>query len=104
MNVTRNGADEAAQAAPLTTADIERMYDHEDWAGHGYLFERSYQDDAEKVAAADAWALAAANEAGMTFEQMFEWANSKPGRWFGDCVFGGNGHHAEKYLPGVEVR
>jgi hypothetical protein len=96
-------AAEAAEAATLTTADIERMYDHEDWAGRGYLFERSYQDDAEKVAAADAKALDAANRLGLTYEQMFEWANSRVGRWFGDCMFGSNGRHAEKYVPGATV-
>lgn len=87
-------------AAPLTTADIERMHDHENWHGFGYLGERSYQDDAEKVAAADAKALDAANRLGLTYEQLFDWANSKVGRWFGDCMFGSNGRHAEKYVPG----
>lgn len=89
-----------AAPAPLTTADIERMHDHENWHGFGYLGERSYQDDAEKVAVADAKALDAANRLGLTYEQLFDWANSKVGRWFGDCMFGSNGRHAEKYLPG----
>jgi hypothetical protein len=91
-------AAEAAEAATLTTADIERMTQDENWFGYGYLGERRHAT-AEQVAAADAKALDAANRIGLTYEQMFEWANSKVGRWFGDCMFGANGRHAEKYVP-----
>jgi hypothetical protein len=86
-------------AKQLTTADLELMHDEEDWAGHGYLFERSYHDP-EEVAAADYMVLTFANEVGITYEELFEWANSKAGRWFGDCVFsGGSKYDAAMYLP-----
>jgi hypothetical protein len=83
----------------LTTADLDAMHEHEDWAGHGYLFERTYHDP-EEVAAADYMILTFANEIGMTDHELFEWANSKAGRWFGDVVFsGGNKYDAAMYLP-----
>jgi hypothetical protein len=93
----------------LTTADLEAMYRNDEWEGFGYLGGRrnalSNEDpespaQPERVAEADAKALAEANRLGMTAEQLFEWANSKMGRWYGDSMFGANGQHAERYLPG----
>jgi hypothetical protein len=93
----------------LTTADLEAMYRNDEWEGFGYLGGRrnalSNEDpespaQPERVAEADAKALAEANRLGMTAEDLFEWANSKAGRWYGDCMFGGAGRHAERYLPG----
>jgi hypothetical protein len=57
---------------------------------------------AELVAVADQDAVDAANRLSMTYLEMFDWANSKVGRWYGDCAFGGNGLHTAKYLPGAE--
>lgn len=89
----------------LTTADLDRLERHDDWEGFGYLGERRHA--AAKgidTAAADAKAIAAANAAGMDLEALFVWANNKTGRWYGDCMFGANGSHAEKYLPGTVLR
>lgn len=93
----------------LTTQDIENMYSNPEWEGFGYLGERRNELDPEGrhsaeyaaglVAKADAMALSQANQYGLTLEQLFAWANSKRGRWYGDCWFGSNGQHAARYLP-----
>jgi hypothetical protein len=85
----------------LTTADITAGYRNDNWEGFGYLGERRNQlAEGRSVDAADAMVLAAANKAGMDEVLFFQWLNSKNGRWFGDCVFGNNGLHAERYVPG----
>lgn len=35
----------------------------------------------------------------MTYAELFAWADSKAGRWFADCMFGGTPQHAQRYLP-----
>jgi len=70
----------------------------ERWLGFGYLGERRNKDF-KIVADADVLALETAIGRGLTYGQMFTWANSKYGRWYGDCQFGCNGQHAEEYLP-----
>jgi len=84
----------------LTAADFDRMMSDDRWLGYGYLGERRNRlEEGDSTVAADALAVAAANELGLTYDEVFHWANSKDGRWFGDCMFGANGSHAEKYLP-----
>lgn len=88
----------------LTTANLDQMTTREDWLGFGYLGERNNQVDpqsANLVNAADAMLLDHANSLGLTEEELFDWANSKNGRWYGDCWFGCNGRFAEKYLPSI---
>lgn len=93
-----------------TIADLKAMYERENYAGFGYLGERrrilnhtergiARADLAIEVAEADMRALDDANTHGLTTDQLFDWANSKYGRWYGDCMFGNEGMHAEKYLP-----
>jgi hypothetical protein len=97
----------------FTTADLEAMYRNDEWLGFGYLGERRNEltsRDAESparpdlVAIADNMAIAEANRLGLTPAEFFDWANSKLGRWYGDCMFGGNEQHAESYLPGADYR
>lgn len=87
----------------ITTADLDQMTSRDEWLGFGYLGGRQIEIEAgrtELVAKADALALENANRAGWTADQLFDrWANQKVGRWFADCMFGGAGKHAEKYLP-----
>lgn len=85
----------------LTVETIEAAYRNEEWEGFGYLGERRDRD-AGLVAAADEKALAAANAAGMDEARFFIWLNSKLGRWFGDCMFGAAGQHADRYAPGAQ--
>jgi hypothetical protein len=96
----------------LTQADIEAGYDRPEWANFGYLGERqsfltSTDPEAparpDRVAAADARLLAEANARGWTAEQLFEWANSKPGRWYGDLWFGNDGTPSDRMIADVLV-
>ena len=85
----------------LTTEDFDKMTTNEMWLGFGYLGERRNAREAgHDTTAADESAIAEANRLGLTAEELFEWANSKNGRWYGDCWFGANGQHAELYAPG----
>lgn len=86
----------------LTTETLNKMMQNDDWAGFGYVGERrNHLDNTELVARADGMLLDHAESRQMTEEQLFQWANSKHGRWYGDCWFGANGQHAEKYLPKI---
>lgn len=84
-----------------TSADFDKMMNDDRWEGFGYLGERrNAMANGKPVAAADAKVLEDASAQGLTYEDLFAWANSKAGRWYGDCMFGANGTHAQKYLPG----
>jgi hypothetical protein len=72
----------------LTITDLAKAAQDDRWLGWGYLGERSRQDNAVLVEAADQRVIDLANERGWTYEELFAWANSKLGRWFGDGVFG----------------
>lgn len=88
----------------LTTELFNQMAEDDRWLGFGYLGERANflegNGDVEVVTDADEKAIAEANVMGLDEDELFEWANSKNGRWYGDCMFGGNGRDAERYLPG----
>lgn len=89
---------------------IEAFEAHEDYAGHGYLGERramlaaaaTGEADADVVdgliAQADAMIDRVVADLGWDLDELFAWANSKAGRWFGDCWFGSNGRHAERCI------
>lgn len=70
----------------LTVADIEAGYDNDGWEGYGYLGERERAYRAAKTRGAadmaDAAVLLHANANGWSAERLFEWLNSKAGRWF----------------------
>lgn len=88
----------------LTIADLNAMTERDEWLGFGYLGERRnkliyYPADPALVAEADMKAVDDANQHGLTIDQLFDWANSKYGRWYGDCMFGNSGRHADKYTP-----
>lgn len=88
----------------LTAADLDDMENDPRWLGHGYLGERGlYAAGAEergetqvhadlKIAAAESRLLQHVNAEGWTYEDLFAWANSRAGRHFADCVFGGTGY------------
>jgi hypothetical protein len=76
------------------------------WAGFGYLGERRNALEStdpevpappELVQAADRLILDHAAASGWTDEQLFTWANSKNGRWYGDTMFGGTGTAEERF-------
>ncbi|HEY9409341.1 MAG TPA: hypothetical protein VIQ30_22590 [Pseudonocardia sp.] len=89
---------------PLTVDDLAAMEGDPRWDGHGYIRGRSaalastdpehpdYEPEAAPtpgaVEAADRRIVAIANERGWTYDQLFEWANSRDGRWFADAAIG----------------
>jgi hypothetical protein len=89
--------------APLTTAVFDEMSRDDRWLGFGYLGERrnvlnAHPDEVaegcpapEMVPAVDQRVIDTANARGWDYDGLFEWANSKSGRWLGDATFGGGG-------------
>jgi len=84
--------------AELIAADLDRMTRDPRWNGFGYLGQRHHaltSDDPEapaqpeRVAEADADVVRRANAAGMDYDALLAWADSRPGRHYGDVVFGG---------------
>lgn len=80
---------------PTTTFDL--LERNPEWLGFGYLGERRNalsDSDPESparpefVAEVDARLLDFVRREGWTQRELFNWANSKYGRWFGDVVFG----------------
>jgi hypothetical protein len=96
--------------ATATQAVISHIFDEmttrEAWLGFGYLGERQHAtaDQADLVAAADQFILNHANAHDWTPADLFAWANSKNGRWFGDVVFGGTGTTAERFADAMRCR
>jgi hypothetical protein len=75
------------------------LAERDEWLGYGYLGERQNVLEAaatgglpaaltDRVAAADAFLIEHAARLGWSTDRLFEWANSKAGRWFADDVFG----------------
>ena len=96
----------------FTPATLDQMATDERWLGHGYLRQRQNATDTSDpealidpalVVRADQMAVDAANTQNLTYEEFFRWANSKTGRWFGDCMFGGGIEHAPQHLPGTRL-
>lgn len=94
----------------ITTADLDQMANDDRWLGYGYLGERrnrreyaateltGYMQDLEleRAARMDADVVEEANTEGLSYDELFTWANSKAGRWFSDCY---GSRHAARYLP-----
>lgn len=99
----------AARAGKLTVADLDRMETDDRWLGFGYLGERrnfrqaidsgevGFPDTAAaELARMDADVLEEARIEGLSYDELFAWANSKDGRWFADCY---GTPAAANYLP-----
>lgn len=76
---------------------FDTMRDDRRWGGFGYLGMRRSRlestdpeapPEPERVAETDAAILNLATERGWDYERLFEWADSKNGRWFADAMFG----------------
>lgn len=82
--------------APLTVADIEAGYTNDAWLGFGYLGGRRNAIDAvrsgewesARVTEADTMVLSVANAKGWDRARLFDWLNSKDGRWYADMTLG----------------
>ena len=105
------GMNNNAAPAPRTSAIFDAFAKRDEFLGFGYIGCRQGVLEsvetgerrpaaADQVAAADAYLLEVA--AGMTDDQLFEWANSKNGRWFADTALGGFGlERARIYGPRI---
>ena len=83
----------------LTIQDLDLMTREDEWGGYGYLGERNNireavadgerkASDIDRLHAVDQMVIASANAKGMTYEQLFAWANSRDGRHFADRMVG----------------
>jgi hypothetical protein len=72
----------------METRTFDQMTRDERWLGFGYLGERQHAYDDAIVDLADTFVYDVT--ADWTDEELFAWANSKDGRWFGDVMFGGD--------------
>lgn len=80
-------AEASAAANTLTIGHIQKGYDDERWLGWGYLGGRTEymgEQGLKTLAEADRTVLAYANDHGWTYDQLFAWMNSRPGRHFAD--------------------
>jgi len=73
---------------PLTAADVAATLDDPRHEGWGYGCSVRYQVPEQVVADLDAAVAAVANELRLTPEQLFQWSDSKHGRWLWDDVHG----------------
>ena len=89
---------------------FDRFTDDERWLGYGYLGERRHALDStdpeapaqpDLVAEADRRVVQWAGIHRWTGEELFAWANSKLGRWYGDAMFGGTGSPDERFERAV---
>jgi hypothetical protein len=80
---------ETTTGQPLTGFDIDRAMNDDRWLGHGYLGIRQHGSEFVAIDDADAIVLAIANEAGLDYEDLFLWLNSRDGRHTADAVFTG---------------
>jgi hypothetical protein len=94
----------------LTQTDLEDGYNNPQWSGFGYLGARrnALQDGDHEappqpalVAAADAYLIRRANRLGWTAADLFRWANSKLGRWYGDVWFGNDQPYRQRHAVGL---
>jgi hypothetical protein len=74
----------------LTTTDIERGMNDERWLGFGYLGVRQHGSETVAIDDADAVVLSIANQAGLDYEGLFLWLNSRDGRHTADALFSGS--------------
>jgi hypothetical protein len=81
----------------LRPTDLDRMASDDRWLGFGYIGGRRNELDStdheaparpDVVRAADEELIEFANRHGLTYDELFAWANSKDGRWFADCALG----------------
>lgn len=82
----------------LTVADLDWAARDQRWLGFGYLRGRQValtSTDPEApanpalVADTDRRVIEHANARGWTYDQLFDWCNSKHGRWLADAAFSG---------------
>jgi len=80
--------------AKISYRDIERLADHDDFGGFGYLGNSERNHDTDSILARTA------NDQGLTLDEVFLWANSRMARHFADCMLADLGELLDdKHLP-----
>lgn len=74
------------QATKLTQADLEKCFEDDRYLGFGYG-EREVASES-KQRRMNVAVVAAANRAGLDYDDLADWVNSKFGRWYVDGVYG----------------
>jgi hypothetical protein len=72
----------------LTVQDLEATLEDERHLGYGYACSRDLSPS--KATRLDRAVIAVANELDLDQEDLFEWSNSKHGRWLTDRIYGRN--------------
>lgn len=70
----------------LTVEDLHATLEDERHLGWGYATTEELNDRERRNL--DVVVIEIANEQGWTKDQLFEWSNSKYGRWLSDLVYG----------------
>ncbi len=85
------------KAKAITYQDLLNALLDERHLGNGYSI-RSYTTDPRKVVAMDEMVVLMANKEGWTLEELFQFTNSKTGRYVVDCWMSGDKERAQMYL------
>lgn len=85
------------QKKTITYQDLLNALIDERHLGNGYAI-RSYTTDPRKIVAMDEMVVLMANKEGWDLEQLFQFTNSKFGRYVVDCWMGGDKDRAQMYL------
>jgi hypothetical protein len=75
-----------SKTSKLTVADLYETLNDERHLGWGYATLDVLGDS--KRDRVDRAIVAVANDLGLTYEELFNWSNSKHGRWLADRVYG----------------
>jgi hypothetical protein len=81
----------------LTYNDLLNALQDERHLGNGYSI-RNYTTDPRTIVAMDEMVVLMANKEGWTKEELFQFTNSKTGRYVVDCWMGGDKNRAQIYL------
>jgi hypothetical protein len=85
------------KAKAITYQDLLNALSDERHLGNGYSI-RNHTIDPRKVVAMDEMVVLMANKEGWTFNELFEFTNSKTGRYVVDCWMSGDKDRAQIYL------
>lgn len=72
----------------LTVEDLHRTLEDERHLGYGYATVGLIIESESRRNRLDRAIVAVANELELSYEQLFDWSNSKYGRWLADGVYG----------------
>jgi hypothetical protein len=87
----------AMKAKAITYQDLLDVLQDERHLGNGYAI-RNHTTDPRKIVAMDEMVVLMANKEGWNREELFQFTNSKTGRYVVDCWMSGDKDRAQIYL------